>query len=287
MTPVPHDFRKPIRLPALWHNRLSGWFRAALAQTSKAWEKQFGPGIEVVYRDLSVAFAHDATARLADGTIGYEVLLGASRITTLLAMPRSLMLGLIGILLGSSEGPAEDRELTLVEENLADYLQTECWLPHFRDTWPGDQIVAWQLNNCDPQPQCSRKFPAADVLIVLDFTVRGPWGESSAAWLFPQKGLLEALDSNAVKNETIPEKTLAARREALVHGLSLQVNVSLGAANLTLADLSNLRVGDVVLLDQRVTESITAHAGGCPVFQGQPGRVGSWLAIQIDNTRVQ
>ncbi|MEI7685227.1 MAG: FliM/FliN family flagellar motor switch protein, partial [Planctomycetota bacterium] len=286
MTPVPHDFRKPIRLPALWHNRLSGWFRGALAQSSKAWEKQFGPGVEAVYRDLNVAFAHDAVARLPDGVIGYEVLIGAPGITTLLAMPRSLMLGLIGILLGSTEGPAEDRALTLVEENLADYLQTECWLPHFRDTWPGDQLVAWQLSNRDPQPQCTRKFPAADVLIVLDFTVRGPWGESQASWLFPQKGLLEAIDNGAMKTEAIPEKTLAARREALVQALPLQVNVALGGANLTLSDLSNLRVGDVVLLDQRTTESITALSGGRPVFQCQPGRQGSWLDIQIDNTRV-
>ena len=40
-------------------------------------------------------------------------------------------------MLGDAGGEPEERDLTLIEENLADHFLVSLWLPFFRETWPG------------------------------------------------------------------------------------------------------------------------------------------------------
>lgn len=284
MTPVPHDFRQPIRLQTPWQNRLTAWFRSALSLANKTWEKDL-PGVRATFGEVRVAFASDLLATLPDNTFGYTTRVDPPHIISILALPRSLMVSLVNSLLGSADGPAEDRELTLVEANLANYFLTHYWLPFFRDSWPGPKIVPWQLDDCDRQPQCSRKFTAGEVAIVLDLTITGPWGETKLSWLFQQSQLMAALDPASAAVAPVTEATLTVRREAIVRSLPLLVQITLGTASLSLSNLSELKVGDVVLLDQHTAEGVAASAGGQVVFRGKPGRVGAWRAVQIDHTR--
>ena len=282
MTAVLHDFRKPLRLQATWQNRLSGWFRTALTLATKTWEKTLPGSPQATFKDLEAVFAKEALDKLPDGSVGYRVFVDGSRLPSLLVVPRSLLLKLVGVMLGDTEATVEDRELTMVEENLAEYFLTQFWLPHFRDSWPGSHIVSWQMNEREPQPQCSRFVPAADVLMALGVTIKGPWGESNGCWFFQQKALLETFGANAPAVEPVSEAVLASRREAMVMNLPMQVEIVLGTAELKLSQLSNLQVGDVVLLDQHQSDEIIARTGDRVLFRGQAGRSGTWQAMRID-----
>ncbi len=59
------------------------------------------------------------------------------------------------------------------------------------------------------------------------------------------------------------------------------MTVVLGTVELSLADLSRLSVGDVVILDQRVSEPLTAELAGQQKCAGWPGRVGTRQAFEV------
>src|ERR1044071_72068 len=135
MNALVHDFTKPTRLPADGHQGLTTWFRTAFTLANKAWVKELPVPLEACLYDVDVYFAHQALSRLPEGFFAYRVLLAAERLPTYFAMPRSLMLGLVGALVGEKSEVA-DRELTPVEENLMEYFLTRHWLEFFRTTWP-------------------------------------------------------------------------------------------------------------------------------------------------------
>ena len=67
--------------------------------------------------------------------------------------------------------------------------------------------------------------------------------------------------------------------------LPVAVEVVVGTTELKLSELSKLQVVDVVLLDQRAHESITARTESRTLFRGKPGRQGSSKALQIETVK--
>ncbi len=285
MTVTPYDFTKPIRLPADWLHRLTGWFQSASALANRNWAKQLPTPIEVAVAPLDIAYVQNALPKLPTSVIGYRVQIAGGQLPTLLVLPRVLLLQIIGLMLGDGgTTEPEERELGLVEENLADYFLVQLWLPYFRDSWPGARLVTWELGQREAAPQQTRFFPAGEVLLVLPWQIRGPWGVSEGFWYFQKKGVLETLGDGPSGAAPPPDdRALAQRKQALVSNLPLRLEVVLGKTELKLSQLSRLQVGDVMLLDQGADDGIVARAGSQRLFRGQVGRVGSWKAFKIDS----
>lgn len=281
MTLTPHDFTKPVRLPTNWHERLAGWGRVAAGLANKSWTKQFSIRVEARVTSLEVAYARQVMGQLTEKDLAYRVLVTQNRVPTLLTAPRSLMMKLVGVLMGDADGAeAEDRELTVIEENLADFFWTEHWLPFFREAWPLEPPLAWVFDGREANPQCSRIAAPEDTLMVLNWSLTGPWGEARGAWWLPRQAFLAgAGDLSEV--QTLSESAITARREAVVQALPLQMQVVLGTAELKLSELSHLRVGDLLVLDQPCEKDAVARIGNRDLFRGQPGRHGSLRAFQI------
>jgi flagellar motor switch protein FliM len=62
----------------------------------------------------------------------------------------------------------------------------------------------------------------------------------------------------------------------------MQLEVTLGSADVSLAQLARLRTGDVILLDQGSAEDVVVRSGGRSVFRARPGRAGSRKAFRIE-----
>jgi flagellar motor switch protein FliM len=283
MNVTSYDFKKPRRLPTEWLHRLTRWHQAACALANCAWAKQLPAGITVSIGALDTVYAQKGLSSLPTNVIGYRVLIAGGKLPSLLVLPRLLILQLVGILLGDAGTATEDRELTLVEENLADYFLVQLWLPFFRESWPGPALVSWELGEREANPQGSRFFAADDVLLTLPWQLHGPWGVSECAWYFQKSGILETLGNGQTPlQETLDDKTAATRKQALVNSLPLQLEFVLGTTEVRLSELSRLQVGDVIMLDQRHDDGVIAGTGTHHLFRGRAGRVGSWKAFQID-----
>jgi flagellar motor switch protein FliM len=282
MTPTRYDFRKPVRLPASWQQRLAGWFGSAATLANRAWSKQLPVPLQLSVGALDSTYAKEGLAALAATDLGYRVMVAGDKLPTFLVWPRLLVLQVLGVLLGDTAA-VTDHELTLVEDNLADYFLVNLWLPFFREAWPGTGLVPWQLTERETEPQGSRFFAARDVLLVLPWQITGPWGASKGLWFFQQKGILQTLGTGErAAGAAIDEGALAVRKKELIGSLPLRVEFVLGTADLRLSELSGLQVGDVLVLDQRKEEGATAATTGQALFRGAMGRVGSWKAFRIE-----
>jgi flagellar motor switch protein FliM len=279
-----HDFTKPTRLPTDWRHRLTAWCKVALGLASKAWAKELPLPLEAGVDRLDVDYANAALGQLPEGHVGYRVQIAGDRLASMLVLPRTLVVHLVRALLGDKDvniDPA--RDLSPIDENLANYFFVEHWLKYFREAWPA-LPVTWTLESKDANPQCSRCFAPTDTLVTLHWHMTGAWGTTAGQWFFARRGLLEVLGgTDATQPLAIPETQVAARRQAIVASLPVTLEVVLGAAEIKLSQLSHLQVGDVIVLDRSREEGATARAGGVELFRGQVGRQGSWKAFQIDS----
>jgi flagellar motor switch protein FliM len=279
-----HDFTRPVPLTAAWEERLNGWTRAATVLANKTWAKQLPIPLQISVAPLNLWYAEQAVGRLPEPCLAYRVKVAESHVPTLLALPPRLMLNLVGVLLGEDAPADSDRDLTLIEENLGDYFLTDYWLSAFRATWPGPKSATWILDGREANPRAGRASSPGDALIAFDWQITGPWGEAGGVWLIPKPELLQALgDSESAGKPAISETLAAARRQTLVQALPLPVQVVLGTAELSLAQLAQLQVGDLLMLDPPGVDTAVARVGGRDFFRGKVGRQGSSKAIQIQS----
>jgi flagellar motor switch protein FliM len=277
-----YDFTKPSCLPAETQQRVTHWLNAAVPFINKHWMKQLPVTLEASFVSQEYCYAGDVLKNLPDGMIGYGVMGAGERLASLLVLPRMLLLRLVGAMLADKSAEMPDRELTPIDESLAEYFLAQNWLPAFRESWPGTERVTWILHPRDLNPQTSRLFNPADALIATEFQVRGAWGEVNLRWLFAKKGLNDVLGSGPGQPESLSASALQARREAAVHNLPMTLEVMLGSANVSLAQLAQLQAGDVILLDQPAAEHVLVRSGGQKLFRARPGRAGTRKALRIE-----
>ena len=76
-------------------------------------------------------------------------------------------------------------------------------------------------------------------------------------------------------------KGATAEIEALVKEMGVELEVVLGTAELTMADVSRLRAGDVLMLRRRVTDPLDGLVAGARKFRVWPGAVGVRAAVRV------
>lgn len=276
-----YDFTKPAPLTAAVRDRFTSWSRSALALTNKSWSKQLPVRMEAVLKEWEAVYARQALARLPEPCLAYRVILAGGKLTTLLVLPRKLMLNLVAALLGDDGAAPEERDLTMVEEGLADYFLVEYWLTAFRETWPGGPTASWVLDGRDANPARSRLYAPEESLQAFHWLIRGPWGDAAGVWLFPQTAFLGALAGTEQTAGQAPEPISPARRASAVQALPILVQVILGTAELKLSQLRRLQVGDVLVLDKAGENQASACVGARELYRGRIGRRGSSKAFQI------
>lgn len=281
-----HDFRKPGRLASSLEQGLRRWLRGTCKLTAERLNRQLPSAVEVA--DLAVEGLRPLTAlsALPDGVQGYRLSLGLEGCEGLVVFSRPLLLALVAGMIGDSltDLPA-DRELTVVEESLAEYLINGVLVPAVQETWPGQDALALRLLQREPNPKFSRVFPPEQGVVRWTAKISGSFGAQEWYVLLPQKPLQEGI-TQATAAQAEPEAASEARPriEGIVRVLPVDLAVTLGRVELSLSQLARLRKGDIVILDQRVTEPLPAAVAGEPKFRVWPGRVGSHQAVQIEST---
>jgi flagellar motor switch protein FliM len=277
-----YDFRKPVPLASDLEHPVAGWLRTGCALATRHWGKLLPFPAELRLAHLDTSRAEQALGGLSDAMLGYPVTFKDS-LPTLMIWPRPLALALVAALLcdGAGELPA-DRELTAVEENLFAYFLQDLFLPSFKETWPTAEPVKVELGVRENHPRWSRLFQPQDSLAVATFAVQGPFGQETGMWMFLKKALSPQFLPG--KLEPKPEGPAVQQRlETLVRELPVPVTITLGSVQLPLTQLSQLRPGDVIVLDQRVSQPLSGLVAGDKKMRGWPGRVGSRQAFQVDS----
>lgn len=280
----PHNFARPGRVDGGLEQALERWFRAACALAPRKWEGQMAFRAEMALGGLDALAREEALASIPEESVVHALAIGKGAIPSLFAAPRTLILTLVGGLLGDTEGKLpSDRALTTTEETLWEYLLQDCLLPTLQETWPGPGTQTLELKQKEPNPKWTRILPASERLAAVTFAFRGPFGEEHAHWLVPRKPLTDALAIASTGDSATKQQMPRPLLEAHVRGMSLAVSVTLGATELPLSQIARLQAGDVVILNQKVTDALPARVEGKDMLRVWCGRVGPRQAIQVES----
>ncbi len=282
MTPEPYDFSRPARRAGERDRRLEQWLAAAAKAAAGYWGRSLSFPAKLEIGRGDEVLPEEWLPCLPEATLGGRVLAGGGLSPSLLVLPRTLALALVDGVLGEPvTGLPQDRPLTLVEEALLEHATEVLLLRPLREAWPGPNPVALTTGGLEPNVRASRLLAAGEAVLTFPFRVTGPFGELDWCWLLPRGEWPGPILPPPPPGAAGAERE---RLEKLVREFPVDLAVRLGAAEVSLAQLTRLAPGDLVLLDQPTAEALTATVGGVAKFRVRPGLSGLRQAVQIEST---
>lgn len=265
-----YDFRQPARLTSATSHQLGAWQR----RIASLLPDKLAPHVA----DLACDALPNDVGRPDEVSPPHPLLAYRLRVNaeheTILALHRPLAATLVAEMLGEpQESLAEDRPLTLVEQSLIELAVAD--MVELLDESGTPLGIHTELLGGERRTQLIRLFNPAELVALVNFRLRGRFGEGGLCWIWPQS-LLEELMDEPTAASVAPELSELAMR------LPFEMVIRLGGARLSVQELAALRPGDIVVLDQAVDEPLAARVGGKEKLRVWPGREGTRQAVQID-----
>lgn len=274
-----YDFRQPGSLPGDSRQFLNTWQRMLCKVVVERWVQEFSLDVKWdVAGGVDVIEPARALESFPEESIGFQLRL-IDDACIYCVFPNQLLLAICDVMLGgTSDSLPEPRELTSVEFSLAEMAIRELAMA-YTDAWPGADSIPCGLVASDPKPRRTKLFANENAVVLNRFQLVGRFGEQEMA----------AIISLSTVDEVVPhEMTLPGRSEnfglaQLVQEMPVRIVARLGEATIPISQLFELKPGDVMILDQRVTEPISVCVEDQAKFQGWPGRIGHRQAVLLQS----
>ncbi len=208
--------------------------------------------------------------------------------TSILEINPSLVFAVIDRLLGGKGEPLrKPRELTDIEMTVVRRLIDD-FLSALEEAWGHVVELKLRLEGIESNPQFVQIAPPNDMTAVITIDAKIGEAEGMINLCFPYF-VLEPIVSklsaqywfSAVRKETPPEMVENLRKR--LERVLIPVSAELGSSTLTVGELLDLDIGDVILLNQRVGALVNIKVGERVKFRGRVGTVGKKLAVQIES----
>lgn len=264
---VCEEFCKTSNMQINYETKNDG-FRMAL---NKCIQTNYGEFIESINRDSVV--------------IEYSILPIVDNLT--LFVDKSAVLAIVDLLLGGS-GKVEEinREPTNIDLELLKYLFNNL-LKRIYIPISHDKI---EVNRVYPNKVQYQKLNTKEMIfsslinISLQNEVVG-----HIRFCIPYENMKEIIDdfgSDKVKHEDNVEgekcrDISCSEIFPYIQSVDVGVTAKLGCAKVSISDLLNLEIGDVILLDQKINEDITISIGEANIYKAKPGVIGMKKGIEI------
>jgi flagellar motor switch protein FliM len=177
----------------------------------------------------------------------------------------------------------EGREFTPIENNLIKKVVVSALLD-LEKAWKALLDVKMTYQRSEVNPQFAQIVPLTDVVIVVNFEVEMEYSSGIISLCVPystlepiREKLMEGFQGDHPEIDRAWEKSM--KDELMNAGLELVV--LLGQTHLLTRDVRDLKVGDVILLDQYASEPIDIYVEGMLKFRGYPGLRRGSQAVQI------
>ncbi len=216
-------------------------------------------------------------------------------------MEGQLVYALVNILLGGSEATPSrilGKEFTRVELQIAAKV-LEQFLEKMEEAWKPIFPLSPKFVRTELNPQFVAVVGGAEQVLAVPFeiqleTVSGlmtlvipysaldPIRRKLLASSYQAKDMLLLDEDTDLDEQKTFEQRWVQRLRTAIRELELGVTVDYGRTRLTVSDLMNLSVGDVIQLDASILDPLTARVEGIPKFQGSAGQTGQTIAFKIE-----
>lgn len=165
-------------------------------------------------------------------------------------------------------------------------------LDAYGEAWKNISSFRMTPGNIETNPMFVQVAAPSEIVITVAIDIRIGEHVGVITLCLPHLTLEPILDRLSAHNwfKTQAREVRAADLMALesrVGGAKVPVVAELGRTDLTIREILDLSVGDVVVLDTRLEDPVHVYVGNQPKFVGRPGRVRGRLAVEVTGDAVK
>ncbi len=182
--------------------------------------------------------------------------------------------------------PAKPRALTDIEEAIVRRVINKT-LEGFQEAWKQVVAIEPRLEVIETNPQFTQIVPPNDMVVIITLQTKIGQAEGFFNICLPYL-VLEPIMSkltttfwvaSSVAKQSLPEHINAIQRK--LERALIPVIIELGRATVSVRELLDLSVGDVLQLESKISQDLSIMVGNHEKFQCKPGLSGNKVAIQI------
>ncbi|MCC6962967.1 MAG: flagellar motor switch protein FliM [candidate division Zixibacteria bacterium] len=286
---VAYDFKHPnrvskdqIRTLESLHDNFAGHLGSSLSAIQRAMvDIELVSVDQITYSELIMSLVNPSNVF----TINLEPLEGRCLIDfnpTLAFLFIDRMFGGVGRILES------ERELTGIERAVLSKIARNVF-KELERTWTSVIKLQVRQHSFETNPQFVQIVPPGETVIVIGMQVK-MLGNSGLLTICYPYVTLEPIMKDLIGNTWVDQSKKGDYEESRqlninnLQDVTADVAAQLGTATLTVRDFMNLKLGDVIQLDQRIAEPLEISVRGRKKFLARPGIVGKKMGIQVVGT---
>jgi flagellar motor switch protein FliM len=199
-----------------------------------------------------------------------------------------VIFSLVDIVFGGSGKDAykvEGREFTAIENNLIKKVVLSALLDLER-AWKTLLDVRMAYQRSEVNPQFAHIVPLTDVVVVINFEMEMDYSSGIISLCIPYSTLepiREKLRAGFQGDQLEVDKEWEKRLKEELMSSGLELVAQLGRTHLLTREVRDLKIGDIILLDQYASDPIDVYVEGMRKFKGFPGICRGNKALQIRN----
>lgn len=205
----------------------------------------------------------------------------------ILALEAKLVFTLLDIFFGGSGKTfyrVEGRDFTAIESRLIQKVVTMIF-SEMEKAWHVVYPISFQHVRSEINPQFISIVPPSDLVIHISFGIELEQFIGMVFFCIPYaiiEPIKNKLYSGFQSEQLEVDQTWVTRFLERLQGAEVEAKVELGRAKVMVQDLMRWKQGDVVMLDQDVSDPLILQVEGVPKFIGKPGVCRGNKAIQIE-----
>ena len=275
-----YDFGRPGRLSVDQEQLLQVWLRHFCEILPESLHEFLGIKLPLEFTGFDVQLASHAMADFPDPGLGFRCACNAMEHNSLLVFSRMSALSTIAQLFENGEtGDPADRELTRVELSVCEPVFNTL-ARVLGQAWTSPGSITFDLDSVDERPSRTRMFESDDRLLRASFNIEGREPLEMCSWLFPFEEIAAVLQ-RALQPRSESSEALRRQIERRVNDVRLPFVVRLGEARVPFSKLARLSHGDVIVLNQKIHDPVSASVAGREQFLGLPGCSGRTQVFQV------
>lgn len=222
-------------------------------------------------------------AAQSDNTLLCEVLCESISSRAVIQVSPSIADACLDVLMGGTgSSGANDAELTSVDCVMFARVM-EVILHAYRKSWTKYVDIDPRLVNCRTARNFSHPITQNESVIVFDYELRvaSTVGTVSICMLADTTAKIPDIKQNAEPEISISDIASLGVLGESVNEAKVECRAILGRADVTIADITNLRPGDILTLDTPINSEVEFWVGNKPAYAGSIGRKGSKVGIKV------
>ncbi len=188
---------------------------------------------------------------------------------------------------GTGEVEPPDRGYTAIELELLQHVLKNM-VKYFQEVWSNYLELSTSLTGIETNGRLLQAFSPQDIVVIVSLEIKDEHHSATANLCMPAENLEEIINSFSVKyahsnkqQDPIKEKM---KREVIFDNLKktdLVVEAVLDNCKMTVSEIANLQVNDVIALNKRIDGDIYVKLDGIPWYTARLGEVDRKKAVKL------